>query len=649
MIVLNASNEVINYSSTFSFDTSGGTTVTPIQSWPLGGASLLTHAPTLYWYLPSYAPGVTFQAKYATSGTIGGLADPLELDAGDKYPTDGNIVANGSTNLFLTLPTLSSGTTYYWQVRVYYPTTGLFGPWSSVGSFKTNGSGTLVKPIISYPTGNVTLYTTAPTLYWYTGTSGLGLTYNVDIELTSAGLDGVANYTGITDLYKLVSGLTPGKSYVWAVQSDNSVGQSAWSDLATFTITGGVSNGYPVITWPVGNPTVYTTKPTINWFIEGSQLGLTSVILRYKEGSNSTNWNTTYDGTVTIPISTLFYTFPTDLTEGSTYYFALASTDGSILSAWDEDAFTVYDSFTNMSDPVLTAPVGGITLGTKSPTLYWYVIGDQTLIQSFEVTYSRSDVFASSVTTVTTVAGSSNLSLSNLVPGATYYWKVRALFTNSNYSNYSATETFVIDPGSNAIQPLIGGPNNVVVNTTSPTISWVLPAEHSTSLNSEIVIADNPDMINAISIDNISDSRFDISDLEIGKSYFWKVRTKTNDNVYSEYSGQGVFKIGDKVTEVEAPTIIPEKFEVSQNYPNPFNPSTVISYSIPTAEFVTIRIYNMLGQEIATLLNEELNAGIYKVTWNGMNDSGVKVATGTYIYRVTAGSNIATKKMLLIK
>ena len=651
VIVLDASNKVINYSSTHSFNTSGGVTATAIQTWPVGGATLLTNTPTLYWYLDSYAPGVTFQVKYnASSGTIGGLADLLELNAGDKYPTDANIATTGSTDLFLTLPLLSSGTTYYWQVRVYYPATGLFGPWSGVESFIANGSGTLVKPVASYPTGNVTLYTTAPTLYWYTGTSGLGLTYNVDIELASAGLDGVADYTGISDLFKLVSGLTPGESYIWSVQSDNSVSQSTWSDPATFNITGGVGNGYPVITWPVGNPTVYTTKPTISWFIEGSQLGLTSVILRYKESSNSTNWNSDYDGTVTLPISTTSYTFTTDLTEGSTYYFALASTDGSTFSAWDEDAFTVYDSFTNMSDPILTSPIGGITLGTKSPTLYWYVIGNQTLIQSFEVTYSKSDVFAGgSPTTEVVTVTNPYLALSNLTPGATYYWRVRSLYTNASYSNYSNTETFVVDPGSNAIQPLIGGPNNVVVNTTAPTISWILRTEHSAEINSEIVIADNPDMVNAITIDNINDSRYDISDLQKGKSYFWKVRTKTKDNIYSEFSGQGVFKIGDNVTSVKNPSLVPDKFEVTQNYPNPFNPSTVIEYSIPNAEFVTVRIYNMLGQEIATLLNEEVTAGTYKLQWNGHDNYGNKVSTGSYIYRVVAGNNVATKKMILLK
>jgi hypothetical protein len=647
VIVLSSGNDVIDYSSVWSFTTGGGALVTPYQTWPIGNAVLYTNTPTLYWYLGTYAPGVTFQVNYSTSSAVDGFG---ELNAGifAKYPLDGNMLASGSTDLYLTLPALSPGITYYWQVRAFYPLTGEFGPWSSVESFITHGSGTLLTPFLSYPVGNVTQYTTAPMLYWYVLGQGSGLTYDVYYKKTSD-----PTFTGPVhqgpELNFQLTNLVAGEQYEWYVESNNGFGTMA-SGHEFFHITGGVSNGYPVITWPVGNPTVYTTKPTINWFIEGSQLGLTDVVLRYKLGSNSSDWNTVYDGTVTIPISTLFYTFPTDLTEGSTYYFALATKDlASNYSAWDQDAFTVYTAIGNISDPILTSPVGGINLGTRSPTLYWYVIGDLNGVQSYEVTYSTSDVFAAGPTVV--VAGVTNpyLALAGLTPGATYHWKVRTLYTNLSYSNYSVMETFRVDPGSNAIQPIIGGPNNVVVNTTAPTISWVLPSEHSATLNSEIVIADNPEMMNAITIKDIANSNYDISDLESGKSYFWKVRTKTEDNVYSEYSGQGVFKIGDNLTDVEVPSIIPDKFSVSQNYPNPFNPSTVINYSVPDAQFVTIRVYNMLGQEIATLVNEEVEAGIYNVTWNGVDNSGIKVATGTYIYRVVAGSNVATKKMILLK
>ncbi|MBU0473799.1 MAG: T9SS type A sorting domain-containing protein [Bacteroidetes bacterium] len=646
VIVLTSGDEVINYSSVWSFTTGGGATVTPYQTWPINGATLLTNTPTLYWYLASYAPGVTFQTKYSTSSAVGSLPDTDELNTGSKYPLDANMSASGSTNLYLTLPTLSPGVVYYWQVRAFYAATGEYGPWSAVENFLTHGSGTLVQPNLSYPVGNVIQYTTTPTVYWYVLGAGAGLTY--DVYYREFGVGGYLGLGTTSNLYLQLPSLEAGKQYQWYVESNNGVSTLA-SSVETFVITGGVSNGYPVITWPVSNPTVYTTKPTINWFIEGSQLGLTEVELRYKENSLPADWSLEPVG-ITVPIASLLYTFTINLNEGSTYYFAIAAKDGlGNYSAWDQDAFSVYSSVANISDPVLTTPIGGINLATKSPTLYWYVIGDLNGVQSYEVTYSTSDVFAAGATTVVPAITNPYLALAGLTPGATYYWKVRTLYTDLSYSNFSVTETFRVDPGSNAIQPIIGGPNNVLVSTTEPTISWVLPAEHSSTLKSELLISDNSDMINATTIADIANSNYEISGLEKGKLYFWRVRTKTIDNTYSEYSGLGTFKVGDNVTGVEEQVIIPEKFSVSQNYPNPFNPSTIISYSIPQTQFVTIKIYNMLGQEIKTLVSKEMSAGIYDVTWNGTNDSGVKVATGSYIYRVATGNNIVTKKMLLLK
>lgn len=102
------------------------------------------------------------------------------------------------------------------------------------------------------------------------------------------------------------------------------------------------------------------------------------------------------------------------------------------------------------------------------------------------------------------------------------------------------------------------------------------------------------------------------------------------------------------VTGMEEETV-PKVFDVSQNYPNPFNPTTTIRYAIPENNFVSIKIYDILGREIKTLVNEEVKAGVYKVTWNGINNYGSRVASGAYIYRVVSGSNVVTKKMLLIK
>ena len=90
-------------------------------------------------------------------------------------------------------------------------------------------------------------------------------------------------------------------------------------------------------------------------------------------------------------------------------------------------------------------------------------------------------------------------------------------------------------------------------------------------------------------------------------------------------------------------------YKLDQNFPNPFNPETRFYFEIPKSHKVKIVIYNMLGQKVRTLLNEEFNAGFHIVNWNGRDDSGDLVPTGIYVYRIKAGSFIASKKMLLMK
>ena len=95
---------------------------------------------------------------------------------------------------------------------------------------------------------------------------------------------------------------------------------------------------------------------------------------------------------------------------------------------------------------------------------------------------------------------------------------------------------------------------------------------------------------------------------------------------------------------IEINLIAPESFALVQNYPNPFNPSTVISYQLPVAGQVTLKIYDVLGREVTTLVNEKQNAGIYKLTWEPKN-----IASGTYFYRITSEKFTDVKKLLFIK
>ncbi len=101
--------------------------------------------------------------------------------------------------------------------------------------------------------------------------------------------------------------------------------------------------------------------------------------------------------------------------------------------------------------------------------------------------------------------------------------------------------------------------------------------------------------------------------------------------------------------------LLPTVYALSQNYPNPFNPSTTISYELPQRSVVHLVVFNILGQHVVDLVDEERGAGRYAVVWNGQTEGGGRAASGVYFYRIDARSVLTskifmqTKKLLLLK
>ncbi|MDQ3019998.1 MAG: T9SS type A sorting domain-containing protein [Bacteroidota bacterium] len=89
---------------------------------------------------------------------------------------------------------------------------------------------------------------------------------------------------------------------------------------------------------------------------------------------------------------------------------------------------------------------------------------------------------------------------------------------------------------------------------------------------------------------------------------------------------------------------IPKDFSLSQNYPNPFNPETVISYQLAVNSFVTLKVYDVIGKEVITLVNEKKSAGKYSVEFDGSN-----LSSGIYFYKIESGKFVHTKRMILLK
>ena len=105
---------------------------------------------------------------------------------------------------------------------------------------------------------------------------------------------------------------------------------------------------------------------------------------------------------------------------------------------------------------------------------------------------------------------------------------------------------------------------------------------------------------------------------------------------------------GDDVSLADV-TVMPEKFTIHQNYPNPFNPVTTLRYDLPENGNVNITIYDMLGRQVKTLINQNQDAGYRSVVWNATNNYGEPVSAGIYLYQIQAGEYMQTKKMVLLK
>jgi hypothetical protein len=126
-----------------------------------------------------------------------------------------------------------------------------------------------------------------------------------------------------------------------------------------------------------------------------------------------------------------------------------------------------------------------------------------------------------------------------------------------------------------------------------------------------------------------------------GQTYWWRVSAENA-------SGWGLFSPTNRfitlLTDISDIKGTPHEFRLNQNFPNPFNPSTTIRYGLPNRSLVTLTVFNMLGQQVVTLVQGELEAGYHEVKFDGSN-----LASGVYFYRLEAGDFVDTRRLLLAR
>jgi predicted nucleotidyltransferase len=208
--------------------------------------------------------------------------------------------------------------------------------------------------------------------------------------------------------------------------------------------------------------------------------------------------------------------------------------------------------------------------------------------------------------------------------------------------------------------PAVPSNLSAVINGEDVTLSWDKSTDNETPQNGlryNLVIGTAPNAVNTLSpmsdrstgyrrvieLGNTNhNNSWTIKGLDSAQTYYWSVQALDNCFAASGFAQEHSLNITS--IEEEQFNGLPTEYELNQNYPNPFNPITVISWQSPVSSWQTMKVYDVLGNEVATLVNEYKPAGIYEIYFNG---SGL--TSGIYFYKISSGSFVETKKMILLK
>lgn len=306
------------------------------------------------------------------------------------------------------------------------------------------------------------------------------------------------------------------------------------------------------------------------------------------------------------------------------------------LSAFGEIVFGVPDNVTDNNIPILYEPLNSQKLISQDPlTIRWTGKG---MYNSFNVQISTDSTFATILQETNT--NLSNLEISGLTNNTKYYWRVNSVL-DYQVGEWSEVWSFEItDPFINIVSPNGG---EVLVSGDSEIIRW------ETNISENVRIDLLQDQTFVLSLDTVQGSlqayEWNMSyDLSTGENFRIQITDDSNSNIFDV--SESVFTINDTLTSIdewEKPVL--SGYSLVQNFPNPFALTTKISYSLKESNFVTLRIYDIIGNEVHTLINEFQEAGTYSANFDAHDFPG-----GIYFYKLEAGNDFADiKKMLLIR
>lgn len=323
---------------------------------------------------------------------------------------------------------------------------------------------------------------------------------------------------------------------------------------------------------------------------------------------------------------------PTTTGQGP-FYFVVTALDRN----FNESAMSNVVSISAPAAPTLAQPSNGAINQRDTVVLRWNL---PNFASTFRVQISTNSSFTSPLVLDQQGILDTFLVVTGLEGQTQYFWRVNS----SNAAGTSAySSVFNFTTGFPKAPNLIY-PENNTGNIPVDTILYWNRSQSATSYRLMLARAADfaPSSI-VLDVSNLTDTTYQVTGLLQNTFYFWRIKA-TNQFGTSNWSTAFRFKTVSPVG-VEEDNYSPNSFYLEQNYPNPFNPSTTIRFNLPQATYVTLKVYDSLGSEIQTLIDNEYKpAGIYQIDFDAQS-----LSSGMYFYKLITPEFVATKKMILVR
>ena len=580
---------------------------------------------------------------------------------------------------------LNGGTTYYWRVRAGNGT-GV-SPWSSVRSFTTHAAlNPPATPELIAPSAGASNLVQPVELSW--NSTAAAIAYYPQVATDAEFGTIVVNPGAITGTSYSLSGLAEGTTYYWRVRSGNDGGVSAWSAVRLFATRTNTPNApaTPGLVSPVDGASGLPRQVELKW-------RKTSATLVYYPQIGQ---HPGFDSLAVNPGGIAETTYAvTDLTPGTTYYWRVRSSNEGGESAWSPSR-SFATQLAAPGVPNTSLPTSESSGVTTNPLLAWNSVTDAS---SYSVQVSTASTFN---TLVVDQQGITELSflVEGLNTGTTYYWRVRATGSGGigAWSAVASFTTFEFTQGSagNIVQnpDFQGGTSGwEFVGTGSSTFTvssegyldasaakiTITEASAPVQLYQDNVVL-NPDSGYSITFAARSSAgndcevsvmkscppytNYGVSKSRIDLGTTWKVfsvdleptgiTAPVNDARLlfdlGAYAASGDVVLLDQIAiligDAPMPPVdpLPKDYFLEENYPNPFNPNTTIQYTLPADGRVVVTVINLLGQEVARLVDGFQARGRHEAVLDLHGH-----ASGVYLVTLIAGEYIQTRKVMMVK